>query len=153
MRVIDETGQQIGVMSIQEALHLAKERGLDLIQVTEKVEPPVCKLMEYGKYKYQEEKKQRRAKPQRGELKTIRLTFNISPHDIEVRANQAAKFLQRGDKVMVDIPLTGRQRTLQDFAKERVQKFLEMVAARTPYRVERELKKEPRGMTMIITKG
>ncbi len=153
VRVIDETGKQAGVMNIQDALGLARERNLDLIQVTENVEPPVCKIMDYGKYLYHEEKKRRMAKPKRGgELKTIRLTFNISPHDIDVRANQAEKFLKEGNKIMIDMRLIGRQKALRDFAREKVGKFLEALGSRAAYRVERELKNEPRGMTMIIAK-
>lgn len=139
-------------MDIKEALRLAQERGLDLIQVTEKVEPPVCKMMEYGKYLYQEEKKQRAAKPQKGELKIIRLTFNISPHDMEVKARRAEKFLKKGDKVMIEMRLRGREHMLQDFTRGQVQKFLDILSAMTPYKIERELKKEPKGMTMIIAK-
>lgn len=154
MRLIDETGKQAGVLSIQDALRLARERGLDLIQVTEKVEPPVCKIMDYGKYLYQEEKKRRLSKPQKGgEMKIIRLTFNISPHDLEIRAKQAEKFLQRGARIMIELRLRGRERTLSDFAKEKINKFLEILGNLIQYKVERELKKEPRGITMIIAKA
>lgn len=153
VRVIDETGKQIGIMDTREALRLAQERGLDLIQVTDKVEPPVCKIMEYGKYLYQQEKKERMAKPRGGKLKIVQLSFNISLHDIEVRANRAEKFLQKGDKVMIAIRLRGRQHELQDFARDKVRKFLEILGARISYKVERELKKEPAGLTMIISKS
>jgi translation initiation factor IF-3 len=153
VRVVDETGKQIGVMDTQDALRLARERGLDLIGITDSVDPPVCKIMEYGKYLYQQEKKERATKQKIGRLKTIQLSFNISPHDIQVKANQAEKFLQKGDKVMLAVRLKGRQNALQDFAKEKIQKFLEILGARTSYKVERDLKKEPGGFTMIITKA
>jgi len=90
VRLIDETGKQLGVFSLTDALRKSREAGLDLIQVTEKVDPPVCKLLDYGKYAYQEKKKERKQKQDRsGELKSIRLRFNISPHDLETRAKSA----------------------------------------------------------------
>ncbi len=154
VRVIDETGKQLGVMGLEEALRIARERNLDLIQVTEKVEPPVCKIMDYGKYVYQEKKKEKSAtkKQKISELKMIRLGFNISQHDLEIRARQAEKFLQGGDKVRVDIVLRGREKALGDFAKEKINKFLEVLQGFCPYRVERELKKEFRGFSIIIIK-
>jgi len=94
VRVIDEAGAQLGVMNIFDAIDLAKSKGLDLIQVTEKVEPPVCRIANYGKYLYQQQKKDKKVgHPKGGELKEIRLTFGISPHDMETRAKQAKKFL------------------------------------------------------------
>mgnify|MGYP001566356739 CR=1 FL=1 len=155
MRVIDETGQQLGIMSLDEALRAALGRHLDLIQVTEKVEPPVCKFMEYGKYLYQESKKEKEAiKKQRGgELKGIRLKFNIAQHDLETRAKQTEKFFKQGDKVRIEIILRGREKALGNFAKEKVNKFLEVLQAMAPYKVERELKREPKGFSMIISKS
>ena len=153
VRVIDENGKQLGVVPLQEALQLARERNLDLIQVTEKVEPAVCKLGDYGKYLYQEEKKEKQVKkPRGGELKGIRLTFNISQHDLETKANQTAKFLQKGNRVRIELPLRGRERALGDFAKEKVNKFLEILQNLVPFKAEGELKREPRGLTVIITK-
>ena len=154
MRLIDETGKQIGVISLAEALRIARERNLDLIQLTDKVEPPVCKIEDYGKYQYREEKKEKALHKHRGgELKGIRLTFNISPHDLETRARQAEKFLQKGNKVRIELRLRGREKALQGFAREKVEKFLEILNNIIPIKVERELKKELRGLTMIITKG
>ncbi len=154
IRVIDETGKQLGVMDLEKALQLASERNLDLIQATEKVDPPVCKIMDYGKYLYQEKKKEKLAtKKQRGgELKGIRLGFAISQHDLEVRANLAEKFLKAGNKVRIEMQLRGRERALGDFAKGKINKFLETLANLIPYKIEKELKREPRGFTMIIAK-
>lgn len=153
VRVIDETGKQLGIMDLEKALQSARERNLDLILVTEKAEPPVCKISDYGKYLYQEEKKNKSAKKQKiGELKGIRLTFNISLHDLETRARQAEKFLNKGNKVRIELPLRGRQKALPDFAKEKIDKLLEILKGTVPIKIERELKKEGRGLTMIITK-
>ncbi len=153
VRVVDENGQQLGVMPLKEALQLAQERNLDLIQVTEKVEPPVCKLGDYGKYQYLQEKKEKAThKHKGGELKGIRLTFNISQHDLETRVRQAEKFLKKGNRIRVELPLRGRQRALGDFAKEKMNKFLEILQSTVSVKIERELKREPRGLTMIISK-
>lgn len=155
MRVIDETGKQLGVMSLEKALRAARERNLDLIQITEKVEPPVCKIMDYGKYLYLQKKKEKQAakKQKGGELKGIRLGFNISQHDLEVRARQAEKFLKEGNKVRIEMRLRGREKALGNFAKEKINKFLETLTSLIPYKVERELKREQRGFIMIISKG
>ncbi len=154
MRLIDETGKQIGVVSLQEALQMARERNLDLIQVTEKVDPPVCRIEEYGKYLYREEKKNRSIKKQKGgELKGIHLTYNISLHDMETRARQAEKFLSKGDLVRIELSLRGREKALQDFAREKMKKFVEILNAITPIKIEKEIKREARGLTMMISKG
>lgn len=153
VRLIDETGKQIGVVQIGEALRMAQEKNLDLIQVTEKVEPPVCKLANYGKYLYQLEKKERKEKKHTGgEMKEIRLTFTISQHDLETRANQAQKFLERGDAVRIAMRMRGREKALTNFAKEKIEKFLEMVRTNIPIKIEREVRMEPRGLAMMITK-
>jgi len=155
VRVIDETGKQLGVMSLEKALQEAEGRHLDLIQVTEKVEPPVCKIMDYGKYLYQEKKKEKQAvkKQKGGELKGIRLGFAISQHDLEVRARQAEKFLKNGNKVRIEMILRGREKALGNFAREKINKFLEVLQGLVPYKVERELKRESRGFLMIIAKS
>ena len=153
VRLIDETGKQVGVVSLEEALRIARERNLDLIQVTEKVTPVVCRLGDYVKYLYREEKKEKAThKHKGGELKGIRLTFNISQHDLETRVRQTEKFLKRGDRVRVELPLRGREKALQNFAKEKIEKFLEILKGIVPIKIEQELKKEPRGFTMIIAK-
>jgi translation initiation factor IF-3 len=152
VRVIDETGQQLGVINLGDALQKSRERNLDLIQVTEKIEPPVCKIMDYGKYLYQQKKKEKGVKPRGGEIKGIRLSFNISEHDMETRARQAEKFLKEGDKVRIEVRLRGREKALGDHAKKKVSKFLEILQSLIPYKAERELKREPRGLSMIISK-
>ena len=153
VRLIDETGKQLGVLELGKALQIARERGFDLIQVTEKLEPPVCKLMDYGKYLYQQQKKEKATKHQRvRELKGIRLSFGISEHDLETRVHQAEKFLKKGYKIRVEMRLRGREKAHQDFAREKIKKFLEVLEESTPIKVERELKKQARGLTMIISK-
>jgi len=153
VRVISETGEQLGIMNIFEAIDLAKSKGLDLIQVTEKVEPPVCRIADHGKYLYQQQKKERKMKkPTGGELKEIRLTFGISPHDMEIRASQAKKFLEEGNKVKVNMALRGREKAMGQFATDKVKVFLEKLNLLIPIKTERELKREMRGFSMIVSK-
>ena len=153
VRVIDEKGEQLGVMDIFAAIDLAKERSLDLIQVTEKVDPPVCKIGDYGKYVYSLQKKEKKMHVQtRAELKEIRIGFNISPHDLETKAKQAEKFLKEGDKVKVGMMLKGREKAMGDYAKKKILSFLETLDSFIPIKVERELKREPRGFTTIVSK-
>lgn len=153
VRLIDETGKQLGIIALEKALQIAQERNLDLVQVTEKIEPPVCKIMEYGKYLYSLQKKEKGAKVKKGsEIKGIRLGFNISLHDLDTRAHQAEKFLKKGDKVRIELPLRGRQKGLSEFAKGKVFQFLELLAKLIPIKTERELKREGRGLIMIVSK-
>lgn len=153
VRVIDEAGKQLGVMDLREALKMAREHNLDLVQVTKKVEPPVCKITDYGKYLYWEKKKQKASKAKQVHaLKGIRLRFSISEHDLEIRARQAEKFLKEGHKVRIEMKLRGREKALTNFAKQKIKKFLEILAELVPYKVEKDIKRQPRGLTMIISK-
>jgi len=138
-------------MEYSEALRKANEEGLDLVRVTQKISPPVYKILDRGKYLYQQKKKEKLAKAQKIiEIKEIRLRFAISPHDLEIKARQAEKFLKQGNKVRVVMKLRGRENALRDFAKTKVDKFLEILSQ--DYKVERELKKERGGLSMIISK-
>ena len=128
------------------------ERGLELIQITEKVEPPICKIMDYGKYVYQQKKKDKSQKHKGGEIKGIRLSLGISDHDIETKANQSHKFLEKGDKIRVELRLRGREKALQGFAKEKFKKFIDILSKLTQIKIERDIKKEPRGLTMVISR-
>ncbi len=105
----------MGVISLTEALRLARESDLDLIQVTEKTDPPVCKITDHGKYLYQQKKKEKSAKTSAGELKGIRLTFKISEHDLRTRAKQAEKFLQKGNKVRIEIEIKRKRKSASRF--------------------------------------
>jgi len=154
VRVISETGEQLGIMDVFSAIDLAKSKSLDLIQVTEKVDPPVCRIGDYGKYLYSLQKKERKAKIKtKTELKEVRLGFNISPHDIETKAKQSEDFLKDGDKVKVSMVLKGREKAMGEYAKNKILLFLETVDKLTPIKIERELKREPRGFTLIISKA
>lgn len=153
VRLIDETGKQIGVLALEEALRMAEERNLDLIQITEKMEPPVCKIMDYGKYLYWLQKKEKAAKAkQTGELKGVRLGLNISLHDLEIKANLTKKFLTKGQKVKIEMILKGREKEFSGLANEKIGQFLEILERQIPIKIESDVKKGPRGLTMIISK-
>ncbi len=151
VRVIGQDGKQIGIFPIKEALKKAKEKGLDLVQITDKATPPVCKITEYGKYLYNIQKKE---KTQKGsETKGIRLRFNISDHDMDVRIKKAVKFLKEGNKIKVDMVLRGRERRLSDFAKDKVNQFLEKLSNEVPIKKEGKLSKSHRGFSIIVVKS
>lgn len=155
VRLIDEKGQMLGIVTLQQALVKAHEADLDLIEISEKTVPPICKISDYGKFSYQQGKKEKKmGKGQRaGEIKGIRLSFAISPHDMETRSLAVEKFLKSGYKVRVEMVLRGREKGLAEFAKQKLLKFLEVLQATTPIKVERELKMEARGWTMIIARA
>lgn len=153
VRVVDEEGKNLGVFTLEKALQIAKERELDLVQITEKVIPPVCKITDFGKYLYNSKKKKRGSGTKKGsEIKGIRLSFKISPHDLETKAKIGEKFLKKGYRIRIEMKLTGREKIFFEPAKEKINQFLKIIEATIPLKVERELKKEPRGLTMIIAK-
>jgi translation initiation factor IF-3 len=150
VRLVNEEGKQVGIFSLEEALSKARERNLDLVQVTEKVEPPICKIIDYGKYLYQLQKKEK--KPQKStEVKGIRLRFNISDHDLETRARQAQKFLEKGDLIKIDMVLFGRQKGLTGFAREKINHFIKVLEENFVIKIEKPLKRARRGFTMVVS--
>ncbi len=151
VRLVDDAGKQVGVVPLQEALQIARERNLDLIQVTDRVDPPVCKILDYGKYLYRLQKKEKKVQKST-EVKGIRLRFNISSHDLETRARQAEKFLNKGNLVKIDMVLRGREKGLSGFAKEKIKRFIEDLDKRTPIKIEGELRRRPNGFTLIVSK-
>lgn len=156
VRVIDEAEASLGVMSRDAALNLALERGLDLVEVSPKAVPPVCKLIDYGKFKYEKEKelKRQKAHQKKVEIKGVRLSLRIGQHDFDIRKNQAVKFLNDGDKVQIEMILRGRERRNFELAKEVFNNFLEMVKKEVTIRIEQALTKQQAGhLTMIIAKA
>ncbi|UZE93432.1 MAG: translation initiation factor IF-3 [Candidatus Nealsonbacteria bacterium] len=150
VRLIDDAGKQIGIIDLEKALQMARERNLDLIQVTEKIDPPVCKILNYGKYLYRLQKKEKGVK-KTIEIKGIRLRFNISPHDLETRILQAEKFLKKGNKVKIEMILRGREKRLSGFAKEKLKKFIEDLGKRISIKTESEIKRKVNGFIVIIS--
>jgi translation initiation factor IF-3 len=114
VRLIDEKGENVGTVTIDEALKMTWERGYDLVEVGPSENPPVCKMMDYGKLKYQERKKRSGTKQAGGELKELGLSMKIDGHDLETKMNKARKFLDRGFKVKFNLLLRGREKAFQD---------------------------------------
>ena len=141
VRVIDEEGKNLGVMPTDEAVRLAKEKELDLVEVFPKAEPPIAKILDYGRFLYQKDKEARKqkAKQKKVEVKGVRLSLRISPHDREVRLNQSKEFLGSGDKVKIEIILKGRERQYANNAREIINQFIESLNRLITVRVEQPL--------------
>jgi translation initiation factor IF-3 len=151
VRLIDAEGKQVGVVPTEQALLQAQERGLDLVEVAPNVRPPVCKIMDFGKYKYEQNKKAHESsrKQHKTKLKTVRMRPKTDPHMMEIRVEQAREFLVRGDKVQVMIMFRGREMAHQDIGIQHCQevaKRLEDIA-----KVEQTPRTEGRRMTMLLT--
>jgi len=155
VRVIDDEGNALGVMDTEKAVTLAASKEMDLVEVSPKAEPPVCKILDYGQFKYQKEKeaKKQKAQSKEVELKGVRLTFRMGVGDREVRLNQTKKFLDKGNKVKVEMQLSGREKAHKEVATETMNQFLEQVKTFYPIRVEQEIKFQAGRMTMIVAKA
>ena len=148
--MVDESGKQLGVMTPSEALRLARERDLDLVEVAPKADPPVCRLIDYGKYQYEQTKRQRQARKaqKQVEVKEVRLRPKTSEHDTEVRIKQARKFLESGAKVKVRLRFRGREIQHSDVALKIMQDFAEELADVGEVEVRPNM--EGRSLLMII---
>ena len=151
VRLIGENGEQLGIMSAREAMKIASEADLDLVKIAPKAQPPVCKSVDYGKYRYEQSRREKEAKKKQKtvELKEVRLSPNIDTNDLNTKVNNAKKFIGKGNRVKVTLRFRGREMAhvqqskhiLDDFAK-----LLEDVAV-----VEKPAKMEGRSMSMVLT--
>ena len=125
MSVIDENGQHAGVMDTAQALALAQQRGLDLVEVAPMAKPPVVKILDFGAFQFRQEKQERKAKAhqKKVDLKGIRLTYRIGQQDLLTRKSQALKFLDEGHKLVLEMRLRGRENAFRPQAKEQMEKF------------------------------
>ena len=151
IRVIDSNGDQLGIMTPKEALKIAEEKQLDLVLVSDKADPPVCRVMDHGKYKFEQEKKAREAKKKQhnAEVKEVKMRYKIEEHDYQVRVNQAKRFLKSGDKVKATIMFRGREIQHLDLAEtllRRMSKDLQDMAD-----IQQGPKKEGRMMIMLLS--
>jgi len=150
IRLIDENGEQLGIMVVREGLRIAAERGLDLVEVAPNAKPPVCRLLDYGKYKYEQAKRDREArKKQRTmDIKEVRMTPKIEGHDFQVKVRNAQKFLQDGDKVKATVRFRGREIVHADIGRALLLDLAEEVK---DYGViEREPRVEGKHMIMVL---
>ena len=150
IRLVGEDGEQLGILPISEARQMASEKELDLVAISPNANPMVCKLMNYGKFKYEQQKKEKLAKSKQKvvEIKTIRFGLNISEHDIEYRAKQAQEFLAKGNKVKANMKLYGRENAYADKGIETLKKFAEKMSEVSV--IEVAPFKEGRFINMII---
>ena len=150
VRCVGDDGENYGVISKDEALDLANKQGLDLVLIAPDAKPPVCKIMDYGKFRYQQEKKQKEAKKKQKviNVKEIRLTPSIDKHDIEVKAKHANTFLKNGDKVKVSVRFRGRELGHTEIGKIVLDKFKELTEENGT--VEKDSMMEGRNMIMFL---
>ncbi|MEI6778163.1 MAG: translation initiation factor IF-3, partial [Chloroflexales bacterium] len=129
VRLIDENGTQVGIVTVREAVILAEERGLDLVEVAPNAVPPVCRLLDYGKFRYEQSQKEREARKnqKQAELKQIRLMPKTDEHDMGVKANQARRFLLRGDKVKFNVRFRGREMAHPDIGRKMLEQIAEQL--------------------------
>ncbi len=151
IRVIDTDGEQLGIISPRDALRIAQEKQLDLVLVSDKADPPVCRIMDYGKYKFEQEKKAREAKKKQhtADVKEVKMRYTIEAHDYQVRVNQAERFLKSGDKVKATITFRGREIQHSDLAEgllKRMANDLQDFAE-----VQQAPKREGRNMMMLLS--
>lgn len=151
VRVIAANGEQLGIMSAREALKKAEEKNLDLVKIAPNGNPPVCKIMDYGKYRFERSKREKEARKNQKvvEIKEIRLSLNIDTHDFETKLNHARKFLKAGDKVKVSIRFRGREMAHPQLGEAAMKKFAEACAELAA--VEKSPKLEGRQMLMFLT--
>ena len=151
VRVIDPNGRQLGIMSLKEALQYAQEAQLDLVKIASDAKPPVCKIMDYGKYKYEQSKREKEARKKQKviNIKEIRMNPQIDDHDFEVRVKSAIKFLKDGDKVKVTIKFRGREITHFKLGEEVLNRMAEQTKEFGV--IEKAPKLEGRNMVMILS--
>lgn len=151
VRLIGEDGQQLGIVSGREALRMAEEAGLDLVKIAPTAKPPVCKIVDYGKFRYEQTRKEKEAKKKQKtiEVKEIRLSPNIDKNDLNTKINAARKFLTKGDRVKITLRFRGREMAHMANSKHILDDFAESVADIAV--VEKAPKVEGRSMTMFLT--
>ena len=152
VQVINDEGEKLGVISLQEALNKAEEKNLDLVLVAPNVNPPVCKIMNYGKYKFEQAKKEKEAKKKQKvlEIKEIRITPNIEEHDFGFKSKNARKFLEDGNKVKITVKFRGREVNNIKSGEDVLNKFIEDLEDISV--VEKKPKLEGRNMFIMLSK-
>ena len=151
IRLVGADGQQLGIMSPRDALRMAMEQDLDLVKVAPQAKPPVCKILDYGKYRFEMQKREKEARKNQKtvEIKEIRLSLNIDTNDFNTKVNQAAKFLQQGHKVKVSIRFRGREMAHTNLGLDVEKRFAEELAGKAV--VDKQPKLEGRSMMMFLS--
>lgn len=151
VRVIGENNEQLGIMSVEEAMKLAEEAGVDLVKIAPNAAPPVCRIIDYGKFRYEQARKEKEARKKQKviEIKEIRLSPNIDTNDLNTKIAAAKKFLQKGDRVKVTLRFRGREMAHMNNSKYILDDFAEALADVAV--VEKAPKVEGRSLTMFLT--
>ncbi len=151
IRLFSENGEQLGIMSAREALKIAQEAELDLVKIAPMAKPPVCKIIDYGKYKYEQTRKEKEARKKQKtvEIKEVRLSPNIDTNDLNTKINNAKKFISKGNKVKVTLRFRGREMAHVQQSKHILDDFAETLADIAV--VEKPAKMEGRAMSMVLT--
>ncbi|MGC9524374.1 MAG: translation initiation factor IF-3 [Limnospira sp.] len=151
IRLIDTEGGQLGIMTPRDAMKLAQEKELDLVLVSDKADPPVCRIMDYGKFKYEQERKAREARKKQhtADVKEVKMRYKIDEHDYNVRVNQAKRFLKSGDKVKATIMFRGREIQHSNLARELLNRMA--VDLEEQAEVQQYPKQEGRTMMMLLS--
>ena len=153
LRVIGANDTNHGVISLKEALELAEGAGLDLIEISPKAVPPVAKIMDYGKFQYEQKKKNKeiKAKSHVTETKEVQVKIGTGEHDLALKARRANEWLSEGHRVKIDLFLWGRYKYMEfNFLKERLERFLERITEE--YKIADETKRSPKGLSVVIEK-
>ncbi len=151
VQVIDDHGNQLGIMNTFDALKVAKERELDLVEVNPNAQPPMAKIMDYGKYAYQKEKQEKGSKkPKDKSLKTVRVGFKTGEHDMSFKAKQIHEFLKDGSVVKIELTLRGREKALAEIGRKKLETFLTKLEP--GYIIQDQIKRSPFGWTILIKK-
>jgi len=154
LRVIDDKNQSIGVLSIKDALEMAQSRGMDLIEISPNANPPVAKIMDFGKYQYEISKRLKKAKAgaKMTETKSIQIKIGTGDHDLELKAKTASGWLKEGHRIKVELFLAGRAKYMDEkFLKERLDRVLHLITE--DYKVSDSYKKGPKGLFITIEKN
>lgn len=154
LRVIGPQAENYGIMTLQEALNKAAEMELDLIEISPKANPPVAKITDYGKFQYDENKKQKQAKAhaKNVEVKSLQVKIGTGDHDLALKAKKASEWLAEGHRIRLDLFLTGRTKYLdENFLRERMDRLLKLVT--TDFRIADPAKKSPKGLSVTIEKA
>ena len=151
VRLIGEDGEQLGIMSSRDAMKLAREADLDLVKIAPNAKPPVCKIIDYGKYRYELARKEKEAKKKQKtmEVKEVRLSPNIDVNDLNTKANQARKFLTKGDRVKVSLRFRGRELAHINYSKQILDNFYEKLEDIAT--IDKPAKMEGRTMVMFLS--
>ena len=150
LRIIGSDGQQLGIMSAKDALNLAEQKNLDLVKIAPQSNPPVCKIMDYGKYRFEQAKREKEARKNQRvvDIKEVRLSLNIDTHDFNTKLNNALKFIKHGDKVKVSIRFRGREMGHPEIGLETMKRFADACSVTAV--VEKPAKLEGRNMLMFL---